>query len=518
MADVWALESALLIGCYALGAAAAAGARRDTQRPPDASNVVTLHGPPGEHDAAANRRRMRRARRGKASRVDADPANDALLPFQQRQVPGAAGASAGYEEDFGDDDCARTYSAGSFTTTHSDLSSNNRFGSCLSNQDVFGSRASSVFASPTNAALPQPAAAAAPTTPCPVDLECTRLNDASHFSRFLHTCRLVYCPSAHESSHTRYFVHPNAAGGSQAINATPSSNAAGSSRLGDLSPTCMSPLELHPVATAPASPAASISSASSPRRGRGGRSSQPYGGSPRPTTPGSLGSGLGATAPMRTMVNVTASAWGVSDDGLSDASAGGAQQQQYQQRVHADLSPNAPRAKPLAVEWRPNGHDGATAQMMVWGDWAKVRVHTLKQYLRQATGIPSSDQLLTATVPSAPLPPGHPAPQMQPSLPTAATPPSPVMGRGRGHASMQQRFAAPATSTPPSAPPPTLDKRHVIILVDDTLTVVDAVRPLLRQANQAGADGAVSTPDSTYVASNGTVRVSDVVITVSSTA
>jgi len=113
--------------------------------------------------------------------------------------------------------------------------------------------------------------------------------------------------------------------------------------------------------------------------------------------------------------------------------------------VHADLRPGAPRARPLQIQWQ-SLTDGALQAATVHGEWGRVRVHTLRQYLKQLTGVPPSAQVLSAR-----------------GAESSASPPQrPLMGRGRAH-------------SPPQAPaaPPT-----VVLLADDLATVADAVRPI----------------------------------------
>jgi hypothetical protein len=112
----------------------------------------------------------------------------------------------------------------------------------------------------------------------------------------------------------------------------------------------------------------------------------------------------------------------------------------------------------------------------VYGDWGRVRVHTLRQYLKQVTGIPPPEQLLTARFAS------NTVVAFDTLVATLAlrSPPHQAMSRGRG------RAAARDSSIATVAPMATA----ALLITDDTVMVTDAVKPLLGPYRQFLLDAA----------------------------
>ena len=65
-----------------------------------------------------------------------------------------------------------------------------------------------VIATPVSAAAAaayRPSAVALPM--CPHDKTCKLINDVTHYPKFMHTCRMAFCPDAHKTFHNSLFVH-----------------------------------------------------------------------------------------------------------------------------------------------------------------------------------------------------------------------------------------------------------------------------------------------------------------------
>lgn len=207
---------------------------------------------------------------------------------------------------------------------------------------------------------------------CPNDADCNELNDPLHYQVFSHTCRLNPCYHAHVEMHCVYFRHTE--GQCIALHARRAAELQNGARI---VPPLTAPFVPVPAGVVASPTLSAMSGDSSPVdvSSLGGSCSANSRGSPRG---GDLRPRRASGGPR----NAAAS---------RDASTSGSGIIPSQQLI----SPNVPNAVQLAVR---SECDTATppASFYIWGDWRKVRVHALKRYLHQVTGVPPAALALYA--------------------------------------------------------------------------------------------------------------------------